>query len=302
MLCCRDFSENNDKEDDDVNSLVVDDKDSAAESTVPCIAISEDLGKISVEVCDSTTMEETKSDLIKSINDYSCLLGNLSDVSEARDLERQLSEEVEKLRGSRAQLVRDVDDLKQESASARTDIDKLSSSIKREFDSTILIRKELEQERSLLKRRLTSPQELKPISSAPATSRPGQSLYSHNPMPNFNFHFNYNNHQPPASQPSASSSRSHQPPSSSYPGLQYNHYSSITRSQPHFSYPHHQHHPQHQSHHVPPNPYQFQPGYHPGQTQPSSQDLCYLCRRPANFVCSACKKVHYCTSTCQVRQ
>ena len=141
MLCCRDFSENNDKEDDDVNSLVVDDKDSAAESTVPCIAISEDLGKISVEVCDSTTMEETKSDLIKSINDYSCLLGNLSDVSEARDLERQLSEEVEKLRGSRAQLVRDVDDLKQESASARTDIYKLSSSIKREFDSTILIRK-----------------------------------------------------------------------------------------------------------------------------------------------------------------
>ena len=35
-------------------------------------------------------------------------------------------------------------------------------------------------------------------------------------------------------------------------------------------------------------------------TSADGDSKCEICGAPANFVCSACKGAHYCTSTCQV--
>lgn len=293
-----------DTEDEEaVASLVVDDKE-ASEKTVPCLAISEDLGNISVEGCDSTTMEDSKSDILNTIKDYNFLLGDLSALNEAKNLEKQLSEEVEALRNEKSQLKSDVEDLRDQSTATQKKIEKLSQEMEQELQSKRNILKEVE-DLSHTKSQVTSKQRTPDGSESQMPRTNQSSLYSDNPMPNFNFHYNHFTNPMASQNPISTSSHHHQlahpiyqhSQQSLYQGAPFLNGFNLSRPHPapnHFPWPV----PlasqaQGQSHF---------PGYPQAQypAAPPLFDLCFVCKRQASFVCSACKRAHYCTTTCQV--
>ena len=218
--------------------------------------------------------------------DHSHLL--MGDLGETRPKPAELTREIEQLRSTKTTFVENLISLKSFKEKQLNKVEHLKEEIMRENCVLYNLHREtrdLKHELEQREREDRSPkrrEEKKREDCFVASLRKGQN-YQENPMPNFNFH-------PIPGQLDASY-------------MKYN-----SRKSPYDAKPHP--HPQADCGPPPPPYYSYQPYWSNSPQQPSYSSPCQTtafsrcdaCGRSANFLCSACKTVHYCTPRCQVGQ
>ena len=237
--------------------------------------------------------------------DHSHLLQG--DMAEPRPMQAELTREIEQLRSTKTTFVEDLINLKSFKEKQFSKVENLKEELLREnhvlynlHRETRDLKQEVDQrEREREDHSRKRKVERKREDCYVASLRKGQN-YQENPMPNFNFHsipghvdapyLKYNSRKPL--------------PSSPYdPKLHHLPQSDVGLPQSDVGPPHYSPHPPSypQAYWPSPQTHQAQPHY--SYSTPSlatAFSSCDACGRPANFLCSACKTVHYCTPRCQV--
>ena len=233
------------------------------------------------------------------------LLGDLAEEnSHPRPVQAELTREIEELRNRKTSFVEDLINLKSFKEKQFSKVENLREEIMREnhvlynlHRETRGLKHDLEEREKegggpSSQKRKTERKREDCLVAASLNLRAAQN-YQENPMPNFNFppvpgqaessYLKYNSRKPLHSSPYDPKLHLQSPydPAPPPPACQY--------QSDHLHY--------WASHSQPPPQYSYSTS-----CLASTFSSCEACGKPANFLCSACKTVHYCTPRCQVGQ